>query len=212
MDVIENEVKKISKFIATNDFTWGKSGNLSLCDKHGKKYITKSGANIKNLKNTDMVTLDGAEKGKKSKEFKFHQVVYEVSNAKYCIHLSPFYTTLHSCSNTPLKTKLFIESTYFLSNVDYVDYFNPGSDELATAIGKKAQKSNVIIMKNHGSLIFDDNLDDLLETIEVLENVCKMNCLNSNLTEMSNEDILYLTKSGKYKKPKELWNETRDNS
>lgn len=211
MDIDKELIEKLSDFISRKQLTWGTSGNFSFINSKGVIKISKSGANINELTIDDMVNIDGSDAGKRSKEYKFHQYVYEVSNAKYCVHLSPYYTTLFTMLDKKLKTNIFIEATYHLSNVAVVDYYNPGSEELALAIKKEAASANVILLKNHGCLLFDDNMKDLLELVEVLELVCKMNCQNQNLEEIGNIGVEYLAHSGKYKRVKELWDENRDN-
>lgn len=58
---------------------------------------------------------------------------------------------------------------YYLEKMEVVDYFNPGSIALGDVVGKAAKKANVIFLKNHGVIVFDDSVEEASMRLETLE-------------------------------------------
>lgn len=121
--------------------------------------------------------MDGKYEGRRpSKEFPLHLAVYREREDIGCvIHATPFYATLVACSNVELKTNLFVESMYYLEKMCKIPFANPGSSELAKLVEGCAGPNNVILMGNHGVLVYDSSISEAFTGLEVLENLCRMN-------------------------------------
>jgi ribulose-5-phosphate 4-epimerase/fuculose-1-phosphate aldolase len=177
---IRQQLMDAGQYLKANQLAWGTSGNLSarLDDHHA--LITASGTYMANLKEDDFVNFNlqtGTYEGtrKASKETPFHTGIYRVrQDAKAILHSSPFYTTLFACSSETIMSELFIETMYYLEDIAYVDYYHPGTQELGDAIEEKANEANIIMMKNHGVVVFDDSISEALMRIETLEMACRM--------------------------------------
>lgn len=171
---------EIGKYVMDKNLAWGNSGNMSARVDHDSMVMTASGTYMGELTEEDIVKVNiatGHWEGEKkpSKEIPMHKAIYTVRDeANVVLHSSPFWSTLLACSDVPLYSNLFIESMYYLKDIEYVDYFHPGSDQLGEAVGEKAQKSNVIILKNHGVIVFDDSFKEAKMRLETLELTCKM--------------------------------------
>jgi L-fuculose-phosphate aldolase len=184
MELLKNEVAKklneTGRYLLNNQLAWGTSGNMSARIDEKHILITSSGTNMGNLSVDDFTILNidtGKWEGKRkpSKEVPMHTGIYqERDDAQIVIHSSPFYTTLVACSNEKIISELFIESMYYLEDIACVEYHHPGTIELGKAVKEKAQESNIIILKNHGVILFDDNYSDAIMRIETLEMVCRM--------------------------------------
>lgn len=184
---MKSEIIETGKWIMEKNLTWGTSGNISTRD-NDCVYITASGTVIGDLKEEDItvVTLDGTViNGRKpSKELTMHLEVYKkCPSVKAVLHASPFYSTFCACCNFELKSNLFIESMYYDENIKFIPYFHAGSKELAKAVSDVCKDTRVILMRNHGILVYDTNLKECRNALEVTENVCKMNTMaqNSNI-------------------------------
>lgn len=177
---IRQQLIEAGKYLKSNRLTWGTSGNLSARIGYDRMLITASGTRLADLQEDDFVDfnlLSGTYEGKRkaSKETPFHTGIYrERKDAQVVIHTSPFYTTLFACSNEKIISELFIESMYYLENIAYVDYYHPGTQELGDAIAKKALNANIIVMRNHGVVVFDDSVSEALTRLETLEMACRM--------------------------------------
>ena len=55
-----------------------------------------------------------------------------------------------------------------------VDYAPPGSASLAEQIQRAAAEANVILMRNHGVILYDVSMAEAVCAVEVLENSCRM--------------------------------------
>lgn len=171
---------KAGRELVAKQLVWGTSGNMSTKADDNKMIITASGTNMGELAVDDFVEVEiftGKVLGTKkaSKETPMHTGIYSKRpDVNAIVHSSPFYATLFACSNEPIASELFVESMYYLENIAYIDYFHPGSIELAEAITKEAKKANIIMMRHHGVVVFDKNLKEAMVRLETLEIVCKM--------------------------------------
>lgn len=167
-------------YLQNNQLAWGTSGNMSvrLDDEH--MLITASGTKIGALTPEDIIVSNihtGAYTGvrKASKETPMHSGIYKKrADVKAVIHSSPFNATFLSCTDVEIQSNLFIETMYYLENIAYVEYFHPGTIELGEAIAQKACEANIIIMKNHGVVVFDESLEEAKMRLETLEMACRM--------------------------------------
>lgn len=209
MDHLKQQIIETGKGIMDKGLTWGTSGNISL--RQGDRvWITASGTVMGNLTEDDIIVcdLDGNQAegtGKPSKETGMHVQVYRKRpDVGGIVHSSPFYGTLCACSDIPLKVNLFIESMYYDANILSIPYFHAGSRELADAVAGAADKTNVILMGNHGLLAYDTNLKEALTALEITEQVCRMNVLSRmggfSLKEVEPEVVRDFLSGGYYKK------------
>lgn len=170
---------RAGQWIMDKHMTWGSAGNMSLRLDEDHLLITASGTRFDSL-TPDAFTLyrlsDGhCEGGKPSKELPVHTAVYRA--VPWCgavVHASPFYTTLAASSDLELPNDLFVENMYYLQRLCRIPYAHPGSEALAQAVADAAPQGNMILMQNHGVLVYDGALSEALIGLEVLENTCRM--------------------------------------
>ncbi len=171
---------EVGRHLLANQLAWGTSGNMSARLDDDAMTITASGTHMGKLAEKDFVEceiLTGKVIGsrKASKETPLHIGIYQQrKDVGAILHSSPFYTTMFACSDMEIYSKLFVESIYYLENIAYVDYYHPGSQELADTITEQAPNANIIIMRHHGVVVFDKNISEALVRLETLEMVCKM--------------------------------------
>lgn len=177
---VQGKLIEIGKHMLKQDLVWGKSGNISARIDEDKMLVTSSGTHIGNLGDTDFALCDinsskweGVKKP--TKEVPMHKGIYKQRpEASIVLHSSPFYTTLISCSDEYIPSSLFIETMYYLGNIETIEYYQPGSDELGKAVEEKSKNANIIIMKNHGVILFDKTFEDTLMRLQTLEIACRM--------------------------------------
>lgn len=170
---------KAGTWIMDHGMTWGSAGNMSLRLDGEQVIVTASGTRFDRLGEDDFALCrlsDGSWTGKKpSKELPCHLGIYRrVPWARAVIHVSPFYTTLAASSDLSVPNNLFVEDMYYLQRVARIGYAHPGSAELARMIEEAAPEANVILMRNHGVILYDASLEEALAGLEVLENTCRM--------------------------------------
>ena len=198
------------KWIVEKGMTWGSAGNISVRLDADHLMITAGGTRLDRLAKDDFTLYrlsDGfAQGGRPSKELPVHLAVYSaVPWAGAVVHASPFYATLAASSRLSVPNDLFVEDMYYLQRTARIGYFHPGSEALAQAVSQAAPAANVILMKNHGALLYDETLLEALNGLEVLENACHMSlCARQCGLELDpvDEGMAADFLSGGYKKPR----------
>ena len=201
------------KWIADKNMTWGSAGNMSVRLDDTHLLITASGTRFDSL-TEDSFTLYDMETGtwtgcKPSKELPVHLAVYRnVPWAGAVVHASPFHTTLAASTTLEVRNDLFVENMYYLQRMARIPYAHPGSKELTAFVDSAAADANVILMQNHGVILYDATMGEALAGLEVLENTCRM-CLEAqragvSFTPVAPETVEdFLLNSG-YRKPR-VW-------
>lgn len=104
-----------------------------------------------------------------------HTAVYQARpEINAVLHASPFYSTLIACSDLEVPGDLFVENMYYLERVARVRYCHPGSAELGAAVGEQATEANILLLNNHGVLVYDTSISEALMALHTLELVCRM--------------------------------------
>ncbi|MCL6442378.1 MAG: class II aldolase/adducin family protein [Alicyclobacillus sp.] len=182
MDDAVQALLRAARYLAERQLSWGNSGNLSI--RAGDTvFITASGAFLSDLSADEFIacTLEGPPANpqrRPSKELPFHQAIYQVRDDVRCVlHVSPFYSTLIACSRVPLQTKLFVEAMYYLYDVAEIPYHHPGSQALADAVRACADRTNVMLLRNHGVIVYDTSVQEAVARLETLEIASRMSVI-----------------------------------
>jgi L-fuculose-phosphate aldolase len=210
---ISKQLIDAGKYLLANQLAWGTSGNISARLDDERMLITASGTKMGDLKPDDFALCNfetGLWEGnrKPSKEVPMHTGIYQIRNdANVILHSAPFYTTLIASSEEPIVSVLFVETMYYLEDVAYVDYFHPGTVELGEAVKEQAENGHVIILKNHGVILFDDSFSDAIMRLETLEMACRMivtaKSAGIKLTKIPDQVVSDFLENARYK-PRKL--------
>lgn len=175
LDLIKN-----GKFMMEYGLAWGNAGNISARADDDHYLITASGTFLGELEPSDLVgcSVSGQSEsyGKKpSKETPMHQAIYQKRpEINAVLHASPFYSTLIACSNIEIPSNWFVETMYYLERIERVPYCHPGSQVLGEAVAEKAGEANILLLENHGVLVYDTSLKEARMALQTLEMACKM--------------------------------------
>jgi L-fuculose-phosphate aldolase len=177
---IRDDIRRYGKLLHEKGLTIGRSGNISVKLDPDTFLINRTGADLGSLTDDELILCniytDNWKGGASpSIERGFHQGIYRTCpDATAIIHSHPFYSMLVSCSDTPIRTDLFMESMAYLGKVVRVPYFHAGSQRLADEAAIRAKDSQVLILNNHGVVVWGKSLDDCLIKTESLELLCHM--------------------------------------
>lgn len=171
------------RWIAEKQMTWGSAGNISVRLDDTHFLVTGSGTRFDSLTEDSFslydMSADSWTGRKPSKELPVHLAVYRQSPwAGAVLHASPFHTTLAASSTLEVRSDLFVENMYYLQRMARIPYAHPGSAALTDEVDKVAAQANVILMKNHGVILYDTTIEECCSGLEVLENTCRM-CLEA---------------------------------
>lgn len=138
-----------------------------------------------------------------------HQAIYEERpEINAILHATPFYSTIVACSNLPIPSNVFVEGMYYLERVKRVPYAHPGSVELGELVREEAKNTNVILLKNHGVLVYDTSLKEARMALHTLEFACKMSVMmhqsSIDMESLSDDTVQDFLQNAWYK-PRRKW-------
>lgn len=180
MSDLEQRLISAGRAMMANELAWGTSGNISARVDADMMLVSASGTALGAMQAGDFVRVrvsDGSYEGARrpSKEVPMHRGIYLArDDARVVLHSSPHYTTLLACSEEPIPSELFIETMYYLERIAWVDYAHPGSTELGASVQHAAASAEVIMMRNHGVILFDHSFEEALLRLRTLEMTCRM--------------------------------------
>ncbi len=180
---IRNDLQAMGHYLLDNELTWGNAGNLSARITPDTLLVTASGTQLGDLGDDDFVecpiiadNIIITYSRKPSKEMPMHRAVYTTRpDINAVIHAAPFYSMLIACADdTTIPNNWYVENMYYQERVAFVPYFHPGSQKLGDAVKQHAQSANVLILKNHGVLVYDTSISEALMALHTLELTCRM--------------------------------------
>ncbi|QHT61131.1 class II aldolase/adducin family protein [Paenibacillus lycopersici] len=213
-EAVRSELQSAGRYMMAHGLAWGNAGNISARTGDDRYLITASGTFLGELGDDDFAecTFGGLTfpQGRKaSKEMPMHRAVYEQRpEIGAVLHASPFYSTLFACSNEELPSDLFVETMYYLERVARVRYCHPGSEELGAAVAEKVKHANVLLLENHGVLVYDTNIREARMALQTLEMACRMlitaRSAGVSLAKLSGETVQRFLNHAGYK-PRREW-------
>jgi 3-dehydro-4-phosphotetronate decarboxylase len=173
------DLQAVGRQMVDLGLAWGNAGNISARTEADRFLITATGTRLGELADDDFAecSLQGLPLGdrKPSKEVPMHRAVYEVRpEINVILHASPFYSTLIACSQVEIPSRWFIESMYYLERVARVPYAHAGSQTLGEGVREQASQANVLLLENHGILVYDTSVREALMALQTLEYTCRM--------------------------------------
>ncbi|PGY15118.1 class II aldolase/adducin family protein [Bacillus sp. AFS031507] len=212
---LKKQLRETGKYMMQYDLAWGNSGNISAKTEENSFLITASGTYLGDLDLEDFAECS-IESGKSinsgrkpSKEVPMHLAIYETRpEIGAVLHASPLYSTMIASSNLDIPSAWFVESMYYLEKIERVPYANPGSMELGELVREKAKKANILLLENHGVLVYDTSLKEAKMALQTLEMACRMLLISQKagvvLQELSEKEVLSFLHESGYK-PRRMW-------
>ena len=173
------QLQAAGRYMVQHELTWGNAGNLSARVAADRYVITASGTRLGELGEGDFAECCLGESGthvpRPSKERPMHEAIYATRpEITAVLHASPFYTTLIACSEAVVPSNWFVEAMYYLESIARVPYSHPGSMELGAGVREQAGSVNILLLENHGVLVYDTSVQEALMGMHTLEMVCRM--------------------------------------
>ncbi|WP_457622070.1 class II aldolase/adducin family protein [Persephonella sp.] len=151
------------------------AGNISV--REGEfLYITKTGKMLGYLKEDDIIKLpiyyESVKDRIASSELIVHREIYKKTDAQAVVHAHPAHTVVISFLVENSFTPVDMEGKLFLGEVPVIDVQKPtGSKELAEKLSTtlKEKQTRTVIVREHGSFVIGDNLNQALKLTSDLE-------------------------------------------
>ena len=183
-DNMEKEIVKsvveMSAYVFERGLVSGKAGNVSARFKGEKGdivAITPTLKSLADLREEDIVLVNEKgellTKGKPSSEVGMHLAIYREKPDVYGIaHTHSPYATGFAFSAKKIKRLEgfgAIKSEYLKD----IEYFKPGSKELAEAASEALKTEDAIILKNHGVIATGETVKEAAALVEFVEEIAK---------------------------------------
>ncbi len=180
-DQIRADLQAAGRLMIEHDLTWGSAGNISARSGPDTFLITTSGARLGKLTPDDFVNClvasgpPAESVPNPSKELPMHRAIYATrSDVNVVLHAEPLYATLVACTDLDVPANWFVSAMYNLERVTRVPYHHPGTTALGDAVREQAQSANVLLLENHGVLVYDTSMSQAIMGLETLEIACQM--------------------------------------
>lgn len=157
-------------------FVSGSGGNISM-KVDDRFVITPTGRPLGALKENDLVWInqDGSfSNGKPSKETRMHRAAYEArEDITAVIHVHALYSVAIACLKDVDKTDAMPHYTpgydVRVGKLPIIDYFLPGSQELADSVTDVLKVRNSVLLANHGLVTCGSCLETAYNLVEEIE-------------------------------------------
>jgi Ribulose-5-phosphate 4-epimerase and related epimerases and aldolases len=187
------ELAGLCKRLYDRGLTVSAGGNMSIRLNGTEFLITPSGRNKGSLLPEDLIKMDLKgnilSEGKPSIEREFHIAIYKDNpDTNAVVHCHPLYCTALAVKEENVRSGLTPEGVILLGEVPMVDYFTPGSKELAKAV-KAHSASKAILMKRHGAITQGKTSEEAFNRMEELEFQAKLQMLVDGAEELPSQEI-----------------------
>ncbi|TWU34140.1 Methylthioribulose-1-phosphate dehydratase [Novipirellula aureliae] len=196
------------QFAAANDgnITVRVSENELLCTPtlHCKGYLKPEDISL-----VDMTGKQLAGSKPRSSEALLHIEIYKQrADVKSVVHCHPPHATAFAIAREPIPQCVLPEVEVFLGDVPITKYETPGGQAFADTILPFVDKTNVMILANHGTVSYGESVEKAYWWTEILDAYCRMLMLAKqlgNVSYLGNEkaqELLDLKDKWGYKDPR----------
>ncbi len=177
---LREEICDIGRRIYQKGFAAANDGNISyrigenevLCS---PTMISKGFMKPDDLCIVDMEGNQVSGKRKRTSEIKLHLAIMKARpEVKSVVHCHPPHATAFGIAREPVPMCVLPEVEIFLGEVPIAKYEVPGSQTFADTILPFVNKSNVIILANHGTVSWGETVEKAYWWTEVLDAYCRM--------------------------------------
>lgn len=143
------------------------------------------------LKPDDIATIDMqgnqiAGRKKRSSEALLHLEIYKQrADVKSVVHCHPPHATAFAVAREPIPQCVLPEVEVFLGDVPITKYETPGGQAFADTILPFVDKTNVIVLANHGTVSYGENVERAYWWTEILDAYCRILMLSKQLGHVS---------------------------
>jgi len=211
---IKQDICDIGRRIYNKGFAAANDGNISvrisenqvLCTPtlHSKGFLTPD-----DIATIDMTGKQIAGNKKRSSEALLHLEIYKHrEDIKSVVHCHPPHATAFAIAREPIPQCVLPEVEVFLGDVPITKYETPGGQEFADTIIPFVKKTNIILLANHGTVSFGEDVERAYWWTEILDAYCRILMLSRSLgnvsrfTENQERELLNLKQQWGYQDPR----------
>jgi L-fuculose-phosphate aldolase len=168
-------------FAAANDgnITYRVNENEVLCS---PTMISKGFMTPDDICLIDMEGKQLAGRRKRSSEALLHLAIMKARpDVKSVVHCHPPHATAFAIAREPIPQCVLPEVEVFLGEVPITQYETPGGQAFADTVLPFVQKTNCVILANHGTVSYGENVERAYWWTEILDAYCRMLMLARDL-------------------------------
>ena len=211
---IKLDICDIGRRIYNKGFAAANDGNISVRISDNEVLCTPTMHSKGFLKPDDICHIDMtgkqiAGRKKRSSEALLHLEIYKQRpDLKSVVHCHPPHATAFAIAREPIPQCVLPEVEVFLGDVPITRYETPGGQAFADTIIPFVQKTNVIILANHGTVSFGESVERAYWWTEILDAYCRMLMLAKQLGgvhflgDQKSRELLELKDGGGFSDPR----------
>ena len=181
------EICDIGRRLYNKGFAAANDGNITVRISENEFLCTPTMHSKGFLKPEDIATIDfegnqiaGAKK--RSSEALLHLEIYrQRPEIKSVVHCHPPHATAFAVAREPIPQCVLPEVEVFLGDVPITKYETPGGQEFADTIIPFIHKTNVMILANHGTVSYGEDVERAYWWTEILDAYCRILMLAKQL-------------------------------
>jgi len=211
---VKKDICEIGDRIYKRSFAAANDGNITVRVGENQVLCTPTMHCKGFLKPDDIATIDmegnqTAGRKKRSSEALLHLEIYKARpDVKSVVHCHPPHATAFAVAREPIPQCVLPEVEVFLGDVPITKYETPGGKEFAETILPFVAKTNVIILANHGTVSYGENVERAYWWTEILDAYCRILLMARSLggvhyfTEEKERELLALKQKWGFTDPR----------
>ena len=211
---LKKDICEIGRRIYNKGFAAANDGNISIRVGENEFLCTPTMHSKGFLKPDDICTIDitgkqTAGRKKRSSEALLHLEIYKHRpDLRSVVHCHPPHATAFAVAREPIPQCVLPEVEVFLGDVPITRYETPGGQAFAETIIPFVDKTNVIILANHGTVSFGEDVERAYWWTEILDAYCRILMLAKGLgrvnyfTEEKERELLDLKQKWGFADPR----------
>lgn len=188
---IKQDIVEIGRRLYNKGFAAANDGNITVRIGENEVLCTPTMHSKGFLKVEDICTIDMTGKQtagikKRSSEALLHLEIYKQRpDIKSVVHCHPPHATAFAVAREPIPQCVLPEVEVFLGDVPITRYETPGGQAFADTVLPFVDKTNVIILANHGTVSFGVDVEQAYWWTEILDAYCRILMLARQLGNVS---------------------------
>ena len=205
---IKQDICDIGRRIYNRQFAAANDGNITVRVGENEVLCTPTLHCKGFLKPDDIALVDMtgkqlAGRKKRSSEALLHLEIFKRrEDVRSVVHCHPPHATAFAIAREPIPQCVLPEVEVFLGDVPITKYETPGGQQFADTITPFVDRTNVIILANHGTVSYGETVEQAYWWTEILDSYCRMLMLAKQL---GNVEFLSQGKSRELLELKDKW-------
>lgn len=188
---VKQDICEIGRRLYEKGFAAANDGNITVRIGENEVLCTPTMHSKGFLKPDDISLVDMTGKQlsgnkKRSSEALLHLEIYKNRpEIKSVVHCHPPHATAFAVAREPIPQCVLPEVEVFLGDVPITKYETPGGQAFADTIIPFVKKCNVIILANHGTVSFGEDVEKAYWWTEILDAYCRILMLSRQLGKVN---------------------------